>query len=76
MIAEATQVLDAALHLPHPARASLAERLLESLDVEPDFPIPAEWLAEINRRCDEIDRGDVPLIPGEQVFKQAFEALG
>jgi putative addiction module component (TIGR02574 family) len=76
MTTEAAQVLSAALHLPHPARAFLAERLLESLDAEPDFPLSAEWVAEIKRRCEQIDRGEVGLIPGDRAFLQAFEALG
>jgi putative addiction module component (TIGR02574 family) len=75
MTNETTQVLNAALHLPHKARAFLAERLLESLDTEPEFPISSQWLTEIRRRCQEIDRDEVDLIPEEQVFKQAFEAL-
>lgn len=75
METNATQVLDAALHLPHPARAFLAERLLESLDSEPDFPLSEKWREEIVRRCDDIDSGKVELVSGEQVFEQAFEAL-
>jgi len=76
MKANATQVLDAALHLPHPARAFLAEKLLESLDAEPGFPLSEEWPNEISRRCEQIDRGEVELIPGDKIFEQAFRALG
>jgi putative addiction module component (TIGR02574 family) len=76
MTTEAAHVLSAALHLPHPARAFLAERLLGSLDAEPGLPLSAEWVEEIKRRCEQIDRGDVELIPGEKAFRQAFEALG
>jgi putative addiction module component (TIGR02574 family) len=70
-----TQVLNAALHLSHPARAFIAERLLESLDAEPDFPLSAKWQKEIVQRRKEIDCGKVELLPGEQVFEQAFENL-
>lgn len=70
------QVLDEALHLPIPARAFLAEKLLESLDVEPDFTITDEWHCEIIRRCEEIDSGSVQLIPAEDTFKRAFEMIG
>ena len=72
---KATQVLDAALHLSHPARAFIAERLLESLDAEPDFQLSAKWQKEIIQRCHEIDCGKVELLPGEQVFEQAFQDL-
>jgi heat shock protein HspQ len=71
----ATQLLDAALHLPQPARAFLAERLLESLDVEPGFALSDKWIEEIANRCDQIDCGEVELLSEEQAFKQAFEAL-
>ena len=71
----ATRVLDNALHLPHHARAFLAERLLESLDAEPDFALSKEWQDEIARRCDEIDSGGVKLVQADQVFEHAFEAL-
>ncbi len=76
MTSQAAQVLDAALHLPHPVRAFLAERLLESLDAEPAFEVSTEWRREIGRRCKQIDQGEVELIPGEEVFTRAFEALG
>jgi len=75
IIEKATQVLDNALHLPHQARAFLAERLLESLDAEPDFALSKEWQDEIARRCDEIDSGTVNLVSADQVFDHAFEAL-
>lgn len=33
------------------------------------------WKAEISRRCEQINRGEVKLISAEQVFKEAYEAL-
>ncbi len=71
----ATQIIDNALHLPHQARAFLAERLLESLDSEPDFALSDKWQDEIACRCNEIDSGTVKLAPGDRVFEDAFEAL-
>ena len=75
MKANTEQVLDAALHLPQTDRAFLVERLLESLDAESGFPLSEKWRKEISRRCAEIDSGEVELVSGEQVFKQAFKAL-
>ena len=72
---KATQVLDAALHLSHPARAFIVERLLESLDAEPDFQLSAKWQYEIVQRYHEIECKKVKLLQGEQVFEQAFEDL-
>ena len=69
------QVLDDALHLPRTARAFVAEKLLESLDIDDDFEISEEWRQEIIKRCLDIDDGAVGLIPAEKVFEDAFEKL-
>lgn len=69
------QILEQALHLPSSVRAFLAEKLLESLDSDIDFSVSDEWRQEIARRCEQIDQGDVELIPAEIVFEKAFEAL-
>jgi putative addiction module component (TIGR02574 family) len=69
------EVINRALQLPRPTRALLAEKLLESLDFGDEFPLSAEWQAEIHRRCGEIDRGEVALIPADQVFAEAHQAL-
>jgi len=65
-----------ALRLPRQSRALLAEQLLESLDFGEEFAVSREWLAEIKRRCDELDLGSVTPIPADQVFAQARRALG
>lgn len=67
---EANEIIKSALSLPHNVRASLAELLLESLDYEEDFPVSKEWQKEINRRCQEIDAGQVALIDGEEGLSQ------
>ena len=66
------QVLfDAALSLPEPSRAHLAEVLLASLPEE-DAPergveeLPQAWLAEIRRRRQEIEEGKVELVPARR----------
>ncbi len=68
MSVEVDEITERVLQLSTPARAHLAEVLLESLDYEEDFEISAEGLAEIRRRCDEIDRGEVKLLPGDEVL--------
>jgi hypothetical protein len=45
-------------------------------EVFADAPeLAAEWRAEIARRAAEIDAGEVELIPGDVVFREAFERL-
>jgi len=68
-------IMKEALQLPREARALIAEKLLESLDLDEPFEISEEWSQEIARRCREIDQGKVELIPGDQVLKEAAEGL-
>lgn len=58
-----------ALQLPREARALIAEKLLESLDLDEPFELSDEWRQEIARRCREIDEGAVDLVPADQVLK-------
>jgi putative addiction module component (TIGR02574 family) len=60
-----------ALSLPQPARALLAQELLESLEENTDQrEIDALWAAEAERRLDEIKSGKVKCIPGEVVMRR------
>ena len=57
--------------LPPEERARLAELLLESL-VEVSSPsVLASWDAEIGARVAAYERGEVELIPAEDVFARA-----
>lgn len=73
------EVFADALGLPVEARAELARSLLASLEGEGDGLDPRElaagWREEIARRAAEIDAGEVELVPGEIVFRKAFERL-
>ncbi|MGR9107056.1 MAG: addiction module protein [Gammaproteobacteria bacterium] len=61
-------IIDEALTLPSDSRAYIAEVLLESLDIDDDFPVGDIWRAEIEKRCREIDTGEVTLIPGDDAM--------
>jgi len=75
MSPQTESIMKEALQLPREARALLAEKLLESLDLDEPFEISEEWRREIARRCREIDEGEVELIPGDQVLREAAEGL-
>jgi putative addiction module component (TIGR02574 family) len=75
MSPEMESIIQKVLQLPRKSRALIAERLLESLDFEEPFEVSNEWREEIARRCREIDEGDVALIPGEEVLKEAGKGL-
>lgn len=58
------------------SRAFLAEKLLESLDLDEDFAISGEWQEEIRRRCKELDEGKSQTLPAEGVFAELRQQLG
>ncbi len=62
------ELLSAALMLPETERANLAGLLLRSLDPTPDPAADEAWAAEIQRRVQAIDRGEVDLIPWDDVM--------
>ena len=57
-----------ALGLAPSDRARLAEKLISSLDPDPE--IEAAWLAEAVRRHREIVRGDVEGVPGADALER------
>ena len=61
-----TLLADAAL-LPVEDRIQLIDALWETLPDDILPPLSSEWMAEIQRRSEEIDAGTVETIPWEQV---------
>lgn len=53
--------------LPIDMKLELVDRLLESISSSTK-DIDEAWKVEVERRIDEVERGDVELIPGEEVF--------
>ncbi len=71
----AAKIIAEALSLSPQARAFVAERLLESLDVAPGENLTPAWRDEINKRCREMDEGTVELRDAADVFAKAYAAL-
>lgn len=68
-----------ALQLPLEERARLADRLMRSLEPEPqDTPenIAIAWEVEIARRIEEMDAGRTEYIPYEQVRAELRALIG
>ncbi len=65
-----------ALALPETSRAFLAEKLLESLEQDDDFPLSDQWRDEIRRRCAELDVGEGTSVPAAEVFSDLRQRLG
>ena len=64
----ADRVVEEALDLPADARIGLVDRILSSLNLPTRPDIDRMWSEEAERRVAQIDRGEVELIPGEDVF--------
>ncbi|EXI67179.1 MAG: putative addiction module component [Candidatus Accumulibacter adjunctus] len=56
------------LALPAAQRARLVEKLIASLDVEPD--VENAWSEEVERRQGEIESGTVMLLPGAETLSR------
>lgn len=60
------QLLNDALDLPMAERGRLVTLLIESLDSEGDAGVAEAWDAEILRRLQSIDAGEVRMIPAAE----------
>lgn len=64
------------LSLSPQVRAFVAEKLIESLDSEPEIVLSPAWHEELRKRCRELDEGSVELRNAEDVFARGYAALG
>ena len=73
MSATLEQIEREALALPVEERAQLVDKLWESLGDTTYPALSAEWLAEIERRRQDLLQGKVKPVAGEDVSRQAWE---
>lgn len=74
MTPQASEILEKALALSTEERGLLIDRLVESLDEgTAEEGVEAAWDEEIKRRIDDIRKGRVKTIPGEQVLCEMAE---
>ncbi|MBL8182326.1 MAG: addiction module protein [Blastocatellia bacterium] len=74
MTTQTMDLMERAEMLPIDLKLKLVDRLLESISPAKD-DIDEEWKIEVERRIDEVERGDVQLIPGDEVFKRIRERI-
>ena len=70
------QLKEKASQLSESERAELALSLIESLDGPADPDVEEAWRIEVERRVGQIERGEVQLIPGDEVFARLRRRLG
>jgi len=63
------ELIAEAISLPMEERAIVVDSILRSLN-SPEDDIDRQWIAEAERRLDEVRTGRVKAIPGDQVFAQ------
>ena len=61
--------------LSDPEKEALLRLLWEELDGPSDPDVEAAWLEEVRRRGQEIDAGQVKLVPADQVFRKLGAGL-
>lgn len=73
-MAKSAEVIEyEALSLPRDERTKLVVHLLDSIDVRPGadpHAVEQAWLAEAHRRFQEFERGEVEVIPAEDIFAE------
>ena len=75
MSPETTTLLNKILALPHEERERFADCIYESLSEGSSQNLQAAWDEEIKRRIEEIDSGEVKLIPWEEVQAELHARL-
>ena len=72
---QAEHVLRTALSLDPDDRAEIAASLIASLDSQKDEDVEAAWAEVVKRRVEQIDKGEVQLIPADDVLRSMRERL-
>ena len=63
------EIFDRALSLPAESRATLAEKLIDSLADAGTVTVDEAWIDEAKRRLRDYDQGSNSAIPAEEVFR-------
>jgi putative addiction module component (TIGR02574 family) len=61
------ELIAEAMSLPVEERAIIVDSILRSLN-SPEEDLDSQWVAEAERRLEEVRAGRVKAIPGDQVF--------
>jgi putative addiction module component (TIGR02574 family) len=67
MTAQTSDIMERAEVLPIDMKLELVDRLLESISSSAK-DVDEAWKVEVERRIDEVESGEVELLPGDEVF--------
>lgn len=76
MTATVKQLARQVLALPVDDRASLAQKVCDSIEHFSNHETEKAWMEEADRRWREIEEGKVVCIPAEDVMRRARASLG
>lgn len=76
MAAPAEKIMNDALMLPSNLRATLADKLLESLNSPSQKKLDVLWAKEAEKRLKDLRGGKVKPIPGNVVFEEIRQRYG
>lgn len=76
MPAIAEKILNEALSLPSNLRASLADKLLESLNSPSQKKLDFLWAKEAEKRLKDVRAGKISTIPANTVFEEVRKKYG
>jgi putative addiction module component (TIGR02574 family) len=74
-MAQAKDILDAALDLEPAERARIAAHLLDSLDGGPNGGLDAKWIEELERRARDIDAERVQFVSWSEARQEIEDSL-
>ena len=69
------ELCDEAISLPIETRTLLVDKLLQSLNPT-QSEVDKLWAKEAEKRVEEIGKGQVKTIPGDQVFRKILDRAG
>ncbi len=72
MTAQTMGIMDVVDSLPIEMKLEIIDHLLESISPR-NNGVEEAWKEEVERRIDEVENGEVELIPGEEVFARMRE---
>ena len=72
MTAQTMEIMDVVDSLPIDMKLEIIDHLLESISPT-NKDVEEAWKDEVERRIDEVESGEVKLIPGEEVFARMRE---
>ncbi|MGH9947365.1 MAG: addiction module protein [Pyrinomonadaceae bacterium] len=67
MTVQTMEIMDVVDSLPIDMKLEIIDHLLESISPTKK-EVEEAWKEEVERRIDEVEHGEVKLIPGEEVF--------